>query len=598
MILFPIFLQFFLSISNPTEAIKDPYEKKIEILDYTPVELQKLVEDSIAIIIDPPGEDDNSWADVGFLNPRDSLIPGKIYDSTVHYYFLVEGDYGKLGRLNLLQNSGTKFNRKHIIAVRRLGNSGLIRILKPRYSRPNRPEVYVKHIHFYSSSYWTLHGITFGRKIGSTSLLESCSNHNLIDNCLFEDVQSGSCMRIRNSNFNTIQNSVFRTLSDSIHILCNLCDDNVGVLIEAYTKGDRGFEETGNSLDRKCLSDSFGESRGNVLVKNKFYDLVDGIQSNFNNTIPKDSTNIDTIVNNHAHNNSVSSNQDSMPFGPTGYIPQTIIHRNTLYNTKLKIFDDLKQEYVSWGENALDIKVGAKNGGEDSVIISNNVMWGNTINVPKDSVSCNPCRENILPTCLPEIPSGYSVRPCNTSGTNGSLMTIHKNAQYLNIKNNHFHDAPVGIRIDGPVNDTADPTPPFVDHISIFRNSFSNISSTKLFLKPGANGFPIIVSQNSSKVDILRNTFYNCQKPIHKQNACRSWHAINIKYNRFYNLLEPGDNESVVVSLGTDSTQTACIQKAGNRIHPMPCEYEVSVGGREEYGYGRLRVKNRCNFLP
>ena len=564
--------------SQTTESTR--YSKNVDLFSLSSSQLRELIEDSIAVFIDPPdpSKPNLSWKDVGILNPDDVG-----YKPEVRFYFLTPGDYSQLGTLKFIGNSGyqntdSKIEFKHIIAAQRRGQNN-VRILSSNFCREpqNENEVFVRHIQFFTSSYWVVHGITFGRNqgvnangkaIGATSLFESCSNHNIINHCIFEDIQGGPMVRIINSSFNTIQNSIFRTLNEDI--LCDLSDRNVGVLISAYAEGDSLYNATQDNRNRRC--DTAYASVQNLIVKNKFYDLVDGIQTEYNNAIRIDTISIDTV------DNIITIDTIKYRNGPTGYTPGTVVDSNSIYIDKLKVFDILQNGELAYAENAIDIKVNEQPGSDRYMIISNNSFWGIRFSVPKpnDKDEC-------------PIPCGFSVPHCNASGGDGALITVHINAQKIKIENNLFYDAPVGIRINGP--NSKDTIEPKVDWITITDNTFAEIRKHPGKVSDDVNGYPIIISQTSDSVRVEKNKIINCDNPIRKQNNCSSNQEILIQGNEVYNIKNTFDP----CYLHTNGN-TTCLQLEGNSCG-TDCRFRVRVVPRSRitYGCGELRVTDRCS---
>jgi hypothetical protein len=166
-------------------------------------------------------------------------------------------------------------------------------------------------------------------------------------------------------------------------------------------------------VDRGCVSfRDAGEGRAqrdNRLVQNEIYDCTDGIQL----YLPSDATD-------------------------GGGFPGLVIDENDVYLSRARYTNCLgefdRQGPCGCAENGIDVKIGgAGSAPGQAVSITGNRVWG--------------WRET------DHGPGGGDVGRCGGTGSWGNLLSAHRQASHLSIRDNVFFDGPSGIGIGGGAHD-------------------------------------------------------------------------------------------------------------------------------------------------
>lgn len=165
-------------------------------------------------IITPPTEDNQTWT-------YKNLKPN---EREFRYYFILEGDYRKLGLLDLSgfepNHSEEESKQKIFIAIKKINpflsvSESFVPWI-PRYNTINSfdekdGKVLIQGIRIYRNSNWIISGLTltpdsYEEGIEQTGLvISTCANNNVVNNCVFENFTQQH-IRIINSSNNTIQN--------------------------------------------------------------------------------------------------------------------------------------------------------------------------------------------------------------------------------------------------------------------------------------------------------------------------------------------------------------------------------------------------------
>ena len=263
----------------------------------------------------------HSWTECGINDPK------------VRYFLITPGDYVDWGKLEL-SASGTDREPR------------ILRYYDPRSRDPYHPphpvklagqpdkEVVLENFVFDGADHWILHGLTFrGKGVqkrgivgGHVSQIKDGADHNAIDYCLIEHFAGIAAIRIFESNYNVIQNSVIRDKAEGLGV------DMGGIGISA------GYQ---------------AESRGNRIVNNEIYNLTDAIG----------------LIYNVARDGDPERSQ-------VGEVPATIIENNDFY-IEPRLYRQKGNETWACAEDGMDLKAGTKSTDpRDRIRILNNRLWG------------------------------------------------------------------------------------------------------------------------------------------------------------------------------------------------------------------------------
>ncbi len=317
--------------------------EEIEVLSWTSDSISAHISgpNADAIILDPTK---NTWEEAGF-DPE--------VQTNIQYYLAVPGDYRHLldkvsqtAEMYLWDyQSGTAAKRRHIIAVKEIGD-GKYKILNPDFADPIAEErVLFTRIDLRTCSYWTFSGLTFLELAGSRFGYNS--NHNYIDNCAFENSINLGVVRfhIMDSDSCLVQNSYFRNVqNDELgYVPCNVKDTDIGLMFDGFYPGHEysylQFDEA-----HKIEYTSDGRTEDNRVYNNHFYNISDAMGAHF-----RDSTAL------------------------KGTIPGTHICGNYYH-----VDDEMRQGDFDYLENAFDFKTGSDDP-DKPVVFENNKLWA-TVN--------------------------------------------------------------------------------------------------------------------------------------------------------------------------------------------------------------------------
>ncbi len=329
----------------------------------------------------PEGKPPHTLAEVRIISKEafSSWEEAGINDLRFRYFLIEPGDYRDWGPLPLRLSGSERAFR-------------ILRYYNPSARDPYHPphpvkmagdsdrEVLLESFVFEGADYWILHGLTFrgrasrkrGLQGGLTSKMKPGSDHNIIDYCLFERFLGIAALRILQSNYNLIQRCVFRNKTEGIGV------DMGGIVISARAGG---------------------ESRGNHIVENEFYNLTDAVGLQYNQ--PR------------------KGNPESR--AQTGTVPATVIENNDIY-IEPRLYREKEDGEWACAEDGLDIKVGAKSAKpEDRILILGNRIWG------------------FRPTD----------QRCGGSGSTGVGILLHRQASNVLIKDNIIFNTAQGIVVFG-----------------------------------------------------------------------------------------------------------------------------------------------------
>ncbi len=195
-------------------------------------------------------------------------------------------------------------------------------------------EVVLKAIKLSNTSYWIFNGLSIKgndtpykhkgiKYIGGSSNSFVESHHNVFNRCYVENVVTPGAIKIYNSSFNTIQNSVFsqeKLIPSDITAFLLIAEEGIS-------------------------------TRGNKILNNEIINWNDGIHT-LRQILP------------------------GLKKQRTGDFPATIIENNDIYITPL-LHRKKGTEMLACAENAIDLKVGTYSSKkEDVFIVKNNRMWG------------------------------------------------------------------------------------------------------------------------------------------------------------------------------------------------------------------------------
>lgn len=426
----------------------------------------------------------SSWEECGLNDP------------SIRYFLITPGDYVDWGTLEFTA-SGTEKERR------------ILRYYNPTTKDPYHPEhpvklaekpeleVVVENLRLIGTSYWVFHGLTFrGRasnKKGFTGGLVNQigfdANHNIINFCLFEKFLGAGAMRIFQSHYNTVQNSVVRDKGADIGV------DIGGIGISAFWQQ---------------------EARGNRIVNNEIYNVTDAIGLIYN-------------VNKNGENERAQM----------GAVPGTIIENNDFYIEK-SMYSYKDGEEWSCAEDGLDFKTGTKSTkAEDRVLILNNRIWGHR---PTDQ-SCGGSGSSGSGIVIHRDASNMLIRGNIIFDVAQGVSIYGKNKKYpeeavenIALVNNLLYD--MRDVVDGNFNSGL--AMKLTSSVDVYYNTVVNARQL------------LYVHERNSTHRFQCNTFVNIEEAQRYENNRQSWSSMNAWINypdpeRIY--AHQGKNNTVLATL-------------------------------------------------